>query len=365
MSYVVAVLGAGNGGQALAGDLSSRGFTVNLWETEKYIENIIPIIENENILNIEDVNENKRVKLNLVENDIEKVMHNANIVCVCAPSYAIEHITNTLATYIDSDQVLIYCPGSTGNALAGAKILRKYNKKINIAEFSTLPFAARIVKPGTIKIFLHASKIYTGVFPGEKTNTIIERINPLFPNAIVPMESVLESSLNNGNPVTHPVPTLLNASRIGLGIPYLFYKEITPEIAGINERIDQERINICNSLGYRHISGTERLYQIGYAPETNSLYDAYKNSVPFSNIEAPKTIYDRYIFEDVGFGLQVLAKLGEMLKINTPITSAVITLASALVNVDFWTEKNRTLEEMDIADLDKDQIKRFLYYGKS
>ncbi len=365
MSYVVAVLGAGNGGQALAGDLSSRGFTVNLWETEKYIENIIPIIENENIINVEDVNENKQVRLNLVGSDIKKIIHNANIVCVCAPSYAIEHITNILATYIDSDQVLIYCPGSTGNALAGVKILKKHNKEINIAEFSTLPFAARIIRPGTIKIFLHASKIYTGVFPGKRTSTIIEKINPLFPDSIVPLESVLESSLNNGNPVTHPVPTLLNASRIGLGIPYFFYQEITPEIAGINERIDQERINICNKLGYRHISGARRLYEIGYAPETASLYEAYKQSVPFSNIEAPKSIYDRYIFEDVGFGLQVLARLGEKLGIRTPITSAVITLASSLVNVDFWTEKNRTLEDMDIADLNKDQIKKFLYYGKS
>lgn len=364
MKNTIAILGAGNGGQALAGDLGARGFSVRLWESEGFKNSILPIIENGNKFTVNILGEIKQVKLAAVGTDIEEIMDGADIVCVTAPSYAAGTITNTLAPYIKPDQVLLYCPGSTGNALEGAKILNQYGKKINIAEFATLPYAARLGEPGEVKIFLRAEKIYTGAFPGKNTESIIQRINTLFPNAIVPMASVLESSLNNGNPVTHPIPTILNAARIGLAIPFLFYQEIIPEMANINEKIDEERMQLCDKLGYRRIRGAERLNQIGYSPKVNSLYEAYRQSVPFSNIQAPKTLYDRYIFEDVGYGLQIYVSLGKLLGVDMPISAAVVTLASALVNVDFWTEKNRTLADMCIDGLNVKTLKDFLHNGE-
>lgn len=215
-----------------------------------------------------------------------------------------------------------------------------------------------------MKILLLVKKLYTGVFPAKNTEKIIEKLLPLFPESIETVTSVLESSLNNGNPISHPIPTLLNASRVALGIPYLFYKQIPSEMARLNEKLDEERMKICDVLGYKQICGAERLYLMGYSPKTECLYDAYRLSQPFAKIQAPTSLYDRYLLEDVGYGLKVLAALGRQLGIETPISDAVTTLAGSLLNIDFQRERNRNLADMSIDGMDVVRLKRFLIDGE-
>lgn len=364
MSKEIAILGAGNGGQALAGDLALRGFSVRLWDLEAFKKSIAPIMENNNTIRVDLMGEPKQAKLAMVGASIEETVKGADIICVSAPSFASEIITKELTPYITPEQTLLYCPGSTGNALAGAKILRENGKQNNVAEFATLPYAARLGDPGTIKIFLLVTKLYTGVFPARNTDRVIKKLMPLFPDAIEAMDSVLESSLNNGNPISHPVPTLLNASRIGLKIPYLFYQDIIPEIARINEKLDEERMQLCDKLGYKRINGAERLYLMGYSPKTDNLYDAYKQSQPFAKIKSPDSLYDRYLLEDVGYGLQIFSQLGNQLSVPTPVCSAVVTLAGSLLGIDFWNERNRTLADMGIEGMDVERLKEYLYNGE-
>ena len=63
------------------------------------------------------------------------------------------------------------------------------------------------------------------------------------------MKNILDTALNNGNPVSHPTGALLNAGRIEFtGGNYLHYKEgITPSVARVMEDVDKERMAVVRA----------------------------------------------------------------------------------------------------------------------
>jgi len=69
----------------------------------------------------------------------------------------------------------------------------------------------------------------------------------------------------------------------------------------------------------------------------------------------PRTLQDRYITEDVPYGMVPISQLAKKLGVATPLTDAIIELASAL-NQDNYYLTGRTLESLGLAELNKDQI---------
>jgi opine dehydrogenase len=68
---------------------------------------------------------------------------------------------------------------------------------------------------------------------------------------MAPAGNVLQTSLQNGNPVIHPAITLLNAALIErTGGDFFFYEDgVTPAVGRLIEAVDRERISIGRALG--------------------------------------------------------------------------------------------------------------------
>jgi len=109
----------------------------------------------------------------------------------------------------------------------------------------------------------------------------------------------------------------------------------------------------------------ERLRMLGYIDfETDSLYEAYVNSRPFSRIRAPKTLRHRYITEDVPYGLVSYSSLGDLLEVETPTMDILIDLASLLMDVDYWGE-GVTMETLGLGVLTDEELKLLVEVGVS
>ena len=76
---VYAVIGAGNGGIAMAGYLSLLGYKVNLYN--RTLDSILPLIESPKIRLTGEVE--GEGKLKLVTNSIEEAIEDANIIMDC------------------------------------------------------------------------------------------------------------------------------------------------------------------------------------------------------------------------------------------------------------------------------------------
>jgi opine dehydrogenase len=168
--------------------------------------------------------------------------------------------------------------------------------------------------------------------------------------AMASAKNALQTSLQNGNPVIHPVITLLNTALIERTKgDFLFYEEgVTPAVGRLIKAIDQERTAIGRALSIRVIPEPELGYMQGYMAEPT--YDrGYSEAPGFQGIKAQRSLDYRYFHEDVGYGLVFWQSLAEQIGVETPHISAVIRLASVLMERDYLGQGNRTMQSLGLS----------------
>jgi len=233
-----------------------------------------------------------------------------------------------------------------------------------------------LARPGHVLIHIEAVTLPTGVFPAHRTDEAIARLQEVY-SAIVPTANVLEAAINNPNPIVHPAATLLSATRIEYseGEFYLYKEGMTPAVARVYEALERERINLLDRLGLKlyHFAGLEaRGYNLGETVEEchnrilNTSMDATFGADSIKagiKMKGPASMYDRFVTEDVPYGLVFLSTLGRLLNIATPISDAIVNLSGAINCVDYWAQ-GRGVNELGLGEMNLEQIKIFLSRGQ-
>jgi opine dehydrogenase len=74
-----------------------------------------------------------------------------------------------------------------------------------------------------------------------------------------------------------------------------------------------------------------------------------------ASIIGPCSVGDRYITEDLPFGLVPRSQLGQVVGVATPVIDGFVSIGSIVCREDYW-QTGRTLEKLGLAGLDKDGI---------
>jgi opine dehydrogenase len=205
----VAVIGAGNGGKAVAADLALHGVAVRLFEWPEYQSSIdalaeTPIIEAEGVIHGE-------ARLALVTTDLSAAIADTDLIIACVQGLAHERLAGELAPLMWDGARVLLDPGSTGGSLEFGRILREcgVRAQVLLAETSTLTHCARTTGPCQVHIGLRVKHIAFAALPGRETHESLGPLQRFFPG-LQPKEDVLEVGLCNGNPVIHPAIMLGN-----------------------------------------------------------------------------------------------------------------------------------------------------------
>jgi opine dehydrogenase len=249
---------------------------------------------------------------------------------------------------------VIVSPSSCGGALAfkQAAGLPLEDESIRVAETSTLHYAVRLTEPGKVHVFL---KLKAGnllaALPNRDTDDILRLIADVYPS-MEPAKSVLQTSLQNANPIIHPAVTLANAARIeSTGGDFLFYEEGVSDSTGrLIEALDNERIAIGAKLGIEVLPDPKMGMRQGYMLEDN-YGNAYRKAPGFLGIGAQPQLDHRYLNEDVGYGLVFMSRLARQIGVETPTMDAMIQVTSVLMHRDYAEEGLRTPQALGIGDL--------------
>ncbi len=342
-----AVIGAGNGGVAMAGYLALRGYGVNLWNRSgKTIEEI------ESCGGISLEGEIRGVAApSKVTTDMEEAVKGVPVIMVTVPASGHEAVARLMAPYLRDGQIVVLNPGRTGGALAfRATLLREgCRASVTVAETNTFVYASRTVGPGRSRVFGIKKSVSIAALPAARIMQVLRALKPVFPQ-FVPVENVMVTSLDNMGAVFHPVPTLLNAARVDSSLPFEHYTEgISPRVASVLEALDRERLAIASALGVPARGALEWLGE-SYGIKAENLYEAIRANKAYRGIVAPDTIECRYITEDVPFSLVPMLALAEIAGVDVPVIRAAVDMASALMGEDYMTT-GRTAESMGIAGL--------------
>jgi opine dehydrogenase len=361
-SMKVAVLGGGNGAHTIAADLTLKGLSVNMFEMEQFASSMQKVFDTGEI-EITGVAGRGKAKLNLVTTDLAAAIRDVEVIFIPLPGFTVSNYARLLAPHLTENQMVVIMPGTLA-ALEFRQTLRASgnSKEIIVAEVGGLPFATRLIAPGKVQTFHIRAVCALAAVPGNQGPVVYEKIKGLYPFAL--KKTVIETGLGHLTPLLHPAGCLLNAGRIerSHGEFYMYEEGMTPSVVRVIEALDQERIEIGKRLEIDLPTGVDMMVESAYGPR-GTLWESLNGSAGLTPVKGPPSLENRYVTEDIPYGLVAWASLGNAVKVETPMMDALIALGGVIMGKDCWQE-GRNLDKLGLAGMDLQQIKSYLENGR-
>jgi len=359
MAKTWAILGGGNGGQAIAGHLSILGEKVRLYD-------VVPAT-------VDALNEKGGIQLHhalegfgpieFATTDIGKAMDGADVVMMVLPSIYHQSMAEKMIPHLRDGMVVFLHPEASCGAIAFRRAMDKAGctAKIILGAAGTLLYSTRIQSPGEVYVFGVKEDVPMAALPATDNEALAEAIRSAIPNFHL-VDDVLVTSLGNINAMMHPAPMLLNTSRIEADpfIPFEYYHEgMTPSVGKYVEAMDKERIAVAAAFGFRLRSIREDYVTMYRCGDRNTpLYQLCKNNPGYEGIMCANTLRTRYNLEDIPYSLVAIQALAQVAGVKTPCIDAIVILGNTIL--DDCIEEGRTAEMLGLADMSREELIRYV-----
>jgi len=366
----ITVLGGGNGAFITAADLKLKGHGVTLCE--------LPYLKK----NIEGVSKSKTIELQVVGNpgirpglahldkvttNMEEALSDAEVVLMVLPAFAQKPFAEACVPHLKDGQIIVLTPGNFGGAIEFSNILcqRGSEQKVTIAEMECMIYSGFKSHPTVAWVSGYKKGLRLAAYPGKDTGKVMEKMLQVYPD-LRAAENVLETGLRNINTVVHAPIVVHNAGWIEKTKGnFLFYWDgCTPAVAHVAEEVDQERMTLGRSLGIELTSMLDvSLEWYGHeGAKGSSLYEVLSTNPVYVKDNAPSTLHHRFLLEDIPYGMVPMESLGTLTGVPTPVTSAIVTLASELTEIDFRSQA-RDLRHLGLGSLGMEKLRKLVDQG--
>jgi opine dehydrogenase len=353
----VAVIGAGNGGLAVAGHFALRGHEVRLMDVNPAA--LEPIAQAGLIHMTGKISGAAEVQS--VTAEAGEAVRGADLIMIVVPGPAHGAVAEALAPHVTERHTLVLHPGGAGGAFEFLATFQRVGVKSLplIAEVESFMYGSKIVSPGHVQIGTVKLHDRIAALPASDTPRVHRLLQDDYPQ-FVPAKSVLQTSLNHMNAMLHVAGMVMNAGWIETTQGgFEFYRDgLSPTVARIIEGVDSERMNVSRALGADATSLRDWIRET-YHVEGPSLFETLQtlNATVYKTSKAPESLGSRYLSEDVPTGIVPIAALGEAAGTALPLARSLIQLSSAIHQTDHW-RTGRTLEKMGLAGKTLDAIVR-------
>lgn len=330
-----AVLGAGNGGQALSAILKHKGNEVRLWARNHHLVKELNDIGRK--INLYGAIR-ATTTIDLVSTSIEDVTEGASIIFIVLPATAHSDMAKLLAPLLKKWQTVILNPGRTAGAVefsSGIRDLIQADGMPLILETQSLFCACRAKTPGEVDILSFKKNNLIGGFPKERISGVSDALSAIY-QGLRFAENTLQTGLDNMGAILHPAPVLLNSGWIESRDTFFahYYQGISPSVSKYLEKMDSERLQIAERLSVQ-VRSVKNWHEESYGCVGKTLYETLHKNSAYASLDAPRTLVHRYLLEDLPTGLVPISELGKVTGVPTPHIDTIINLGSAMLEVDF------------------------------
>jgi opine dehydrogenase len=352
----IAVFGAGNGGQCMAADLALAGHDVVLCELPEFGDALEPVLRT-GVLQLTGVGRTGAARLAEVTLDVAAACARCELLNIVVPAFGQRRFFDALLPHLRDGQAVVVWSGDFGS-LELRELLRhgRPGLAVHLVETNTLPYGTRLLGAGRPDLQLAAPTVLAATLPGDSASPTLLPLRELWP-CIAPAADVLSVALSNPNPIVHPPGSLLNVGRIeySRGDFNMYREGITEAVARVIRYVYGEVQAVANALGAQILEYEERDFRTTVSIMGVAFQAPFDTAGVIGAIAGPTSIHDRYITEDLPYGLVPIAQLGERCGVPTPLIDAIVTLGSHVCGRDFWSE-GRTLRRLGLADLSPAEI---------
>ena len=358
----VTVLGGGNTAFSIAAKLTLDGVKVTLCEIPSFEHMVEPIQESREIA-IDGVARQGTARLERVTTDFAQGIPENELLLLSVPAYAHRPFAEACAPHLQSGQTLVLMPGTLGS-LEFAEVLHAHGAPADVtfAEVDTAPYVCRKLTPTSAHVWGVVDGLGLGVWPASQGERVLQLVEPLFPGISLYPHAVA-CGLSSMNPVVHPAGVLMNAGRIeySRGDFYFYDEGVTPAVCNVVYAIDAERLAVADKIGVKLTPVDEAFHAAGFGPK-GDLWATINGSRMLTQLRAPGVLENRWLTEDVPYGIAAWSLLGEQIGVPCPRMHALVDLNSAMMKRDFWASA-RTPEHLGIAGMNRDELVSYLESG--
>lgn len=352
----IAVIGAGNGGQAIAGYAALKGYKVTLFDrNEAKVKELLVKGSIELRGQINGVG-----YITHFTSKIEEAVADADLVMITTVANAHAEIAKAMAPYIKDGQIIILNPGRTCGTLVFKQALKdaECNTRYYLGEAQTLVYACRIIENGIVNVIGVKDEVLLAALPASDTDHIIKKINPLYP-CFIKTDNVLRTGLENIGAIFHPCVCLFNTATIERQNEFYFYRDMTEQVASFIEKFDAERLAVGKAYGIE-LLGARDWIKFAYKDTVGeTLCDRMKNNPAYYDIKGPGSIFTRQLTEDIPTGVLPIMELGEAAGVSTPLFRAMMSVIESLLDMDFHTD-GRSLRNLGLEGMNKEEIVKYI-----
>ncbi len=381
----VAILGGGACAQTFAADLTLSGYKVRLYEFPTFANRSLgDVLETSQIelagtqLNFKWFKRSGIAKIDVVTTDISEALKGANLVLVSVPAIGHKTLFEKMINHLEDGQVVSVFPDNFGSLVLRNMMQQKdCSAKIVIGGWSSMPYGTRLQKPGKVDCLLRIYKLCYAALPSSDGDGFFNAVGklPVFDGTSILErgDTILGVDFSNPNPIVHVPGSILNVGAMEvaemeegtLNIPkgrYSMYKYgMSPSVSRVQIAFYQELQRIADAMGIKIVEyDTKQFYSKTSVMGVEFLAPFIDVLVP--PIVGPTSIRDRYFTEDIPIETVAYYQLAKKLNIEVPIIESLIRIGSVICGRNFL-EEGRSLKDMGIYDLTKDQIIHYVRDG--
>lgn len=331
----ICICGGGNLGHVVAGFVASQGrHEVNIltrhperWSHELCIETP----DNTTLVG----------RIAQIVSDSKEVVHQADIVLLCLPGYAIRETLLQISDTLRPDTAVGSVVSSTGFFFQALELLPASQPLFG---FQRVPFISRIIDYGhKARLMGFKDSLHVAMEHLAEPEPLRAALQDMLQAPVHLLKSYYEASLSNSNPLLHPSRLYSLWKDWHEGVVYdrvpMFYEEWTDESSGLYISMDGELQTLLTQLPVSpgSIPTVMDYYE---STDTLSLTRKLQGIKAFKGIPAPmKKVEDgyipdfrsRYFTEDFAYGLAIVQRLAKEKGVATPVMDRICQWGLALL----------------------------------
>lgn len=355
----IAIVGAGNVGQAMAGHMKLTGHDVRVFSR---FERDYAAIEHSGGITLSGEIEGTAAP-DLLTTDLALAIDGVDVIVVAAPAFAHPYLSESLAAVLEPDQVVIFQPGVLGSALELTRKMQLAGREPAIvAETSTSLYTCRLREPAQVYVGAVKNAVPISAIPNRQAGAVLARLEPFFGRRYVDGGNTLAVGLTNINPVYHVPPAILNFKTVEDAARLPQHTLVTPRIGEVINELDEERIAFGRALGVE-LPTFWNFLETSYGVTEGSFVERIVAGYGRQAFPEPDSLEHRYFVEDIPFGLLIWSSIASQLGIAMPLTDSFVHISQVLCGRD-WELEGRTASTLGLVGGDAVAIKEAFVSGE-
>ena len=275
-----------------------------------------------------------------VADDERALVQGADMLLIAVPVNGHKSVMDRVLPQLASGQTVIVSSMASLSALYLHEQAAARGVDLTVAATGTTVHTARRTGPAQVQVMTKRTELGLAALPCARLPQTIAACASLFGEVFVPQANVLASTLTNINPVAHGPLALFNWTRIERAEHWPQYHYMTPQVAGVIERLDAERLALARAFGIS-VRTIEEHFAKSFGTTSTTLAEiAAELHAKRGGPPGPTDTATRFLAEDMPFGLAFCEVLGRTAGIAMPATRTVVDAASLVLQRDLRAEND-------------------------